>query len=271
MPSALLPPSCPSLQVADDSNGSELSIFDPRAQSWVQWMGATHGANAAQQMLEKAAMEEAAAALSMSRNRGMEEGLPGSPHDPLRHNPDGSLRAGGSPPGLRDQSPDVTLSKPYNQPGSPMTPDVRLWHRCAALGVGREVGAMVKQSLGGRGKADRGPARRAWALAQVRWGDGGCGGAGRRMRTARWGVQRRGVHGWAAELCGAPVGRGQSCEECRRAGACTRTTPSRGQEHCLLAACASPRRRVRVRTHLPVPAGPWWCTRRTTCAAWCGS
>lgn len=56
-------------QVADDSNGNELSIFDPRAQPWVSWMDATHGNAAAAQMLAKAAMEEAAAALNMGRAR----------------------------------------------------------------------------------------------------------------------------------------------------------------------------------------------------------
>lgn len=49
------------LLVADDSNGAELTIFDPRAQAWITWMGVTHGNAAASQMLAKAAMEEAAA------------------------------------------------------------------------------------------------------------------------------------------------------------------------------------------------------------------
>ncbi len=46
-----------------------MSIFDPRSQPWVQWMDATHGNAAAQQMLQRAAQEEAAAALNMGRTR----------------------------------------------------------------------------------------------------------------------------------------------------------------------------------------------------------
>ena len=49
------------LLVSDDSNGAELTIFDPRSQPWVNWMDATHGNAAAAQMLAKAAQEEAAA------------------------------------------------------------------------------------------------------------------------------------------------------------------------------------------------------------------
>lgn len=61
------------LLVADDSNGAELTIFDPRGQPWVQWMDAMHGNAAAAQMLAKAAMEEAEAALSVHRVGAMDD------------------------------------------------------------------------------------------------------------------------------------------------------------------------------------------------------
>jgi hypothetical protein len=38
----------------------------------------------------------------------------------------------GDSPG-RAESPDVTLSKPYVPGHSPMTPDVRLWHRAVVV------------------------------------------------------------------------------------------------------------------------------------------
>ncbi|KAF5832994.1 hypothetical protein DUNSADRAFT_10950, partial [Dunaliella salina] len=127
------------LLVADDSNGAELSIFDPRAQPWVQWMDATHGNAAAAQMLAKAAMEEAAAALSVRRVSPMDDLRPTAPDDGHGHTLDPRMVStpsaiGVAPPvsPVRAGSPDVTLSK--HMPGStPMTPDVRLWHRAVVV------------------------------------------------------------------------------------------------------------------------------------------
>jgi len=34
---------------------------------------------------------------------------------------------------LRAESPDVTLSKPHQAGNTPMTPDVRLWHRAVVV------------------------------------------------------------------------------------------------------------------------------------------
>lgn len=43
------------LLVSDDSNGGELTIFDPRSPAWQQFMESMHGNAAASRMLEKAA------------------------------------------------------------------------------------------------------------------------------------------------------------------------------------------------------------------------
>jgi len=139
------------LLVADDSNGAELSIFDPRAQPWVQWMDATHGNAAASQMLAKAAMEEAAAALSVRRVSPMDDLRPAAPDDGHGHTLDPRMVStpsaiGVAPPvsPVRADSPDVTLSK--HMPGStPMTPDVRLWHRAVVVHQENSLRGMVRQ------------------------------------------------------------------------------------------------------------------------------
>ncbi|KAL6761015.1 Metallo-dependent phosphatase-like protein [Haematococcus lacustris] len=133
------------LLVADDSNGAELSIFDPRAAAWVQWMGAMHG-NAAAAMLAKAASEEAAAALSLGRvsmddlQAGVEPASNGQPDmtaaAAVQRLSDSPNRAG---------SPDVTLSKPYLPSQNPMTPDVRLWHRAVVVHQENSLRGMVRQ------------------------------------------------------------------------------------------------------------------------------
>lgn len=105
-------------------------------------MDATHGNAAAAQMLAKAAMEEAAAALNVRRVSAM---------DDLRvadDNIDGSMmaRAGAESPGSqRADSPDVTLSKPYQPGGSPLTPDVRLWHRAVVVHQENSLRGLVRQ------------------------------------------------------------------------------------------------------------------------------
>lgn len=50
---------------------------------------------------------------------------------------------------MRAESPDVTLSKPQQGPNTPMTPDVRLWHRAV----------VVHQVWGWSGQGARGHAR----------------------------------------------------------------------------------------------------------------
>ncbi|KAL6748213.1 Metallo-dependent phosphatase-like protein [Haematococcus lacustris] len=133
------------LLVADDSNGAELSIFDPRAAAWVQWMGAMHG-NAAAAMLAKAASEEAAAALSLGRvsmeelRSGEDSGSTGAPDMTAAA---ASQRLSESP--NRADSPDVTLSKPYLPSQNLMTPDVRLWHRAVVVHQENSLRGMVRQ------------------------------------------------------------------------------------------------------------------------------
>ena len=65
------------LLVSDDSNGAELTIFDPRSQPWMTWMDAMHGNAAAAQMLAKAAQEEAAAVSSFDAKCGCSPSLSG--------------------------------------------------------------------------------------------------------------------------------------------------------------------------------------------------
>lgn len=129
------------LLVADDSNGAELTIFDPRAQPWVQWMDATHGNSAAAHMLAKAAMEEAAAALSvrgsgaMDNLRCIDEQI-----DSIeRANRAGAARGS-------DGSPDLSLHRGMNLGGSPCaTPDVRLWHRAVVVHQENSLRGLVRQ------------------------------------------------------------------------------------------------------------------------------
>ena len=144
------------LLIADDSNGTDLGLFDPRSPPWMQWMDATHGNVAAAQMLAKAAMEEAEAALSVRRvgamddlssideqidnieraNRQQAGGNQGS------DSPPGSLGgAFGVPPG-RGGSPDLTL---HRGALSPTTPDVRLWHRAVVVHQENHLRGMVRQ------------------------------------------------------------------------------------------------------------------------------
>lgn len=143
------------LLIADDSNGTDLGLFDPRSPPWMQWMDATHGNVAAAQMLAKAAMEEAAAALRVPRVGAMDDlssideqidsieranrqqaGGQGS------DSPPGSLGgAFGVVPG-RGGSPDLTL---HRGALSPTTPDVRLWHRAVVVHQENHLRGMVRQ------------------------------------------------------------------------------------------------------------------------------
>ncbi|GAX81721.1 hypothetical protein CEUSTIGMA_g9149.t1 [Chlamydomonas eustigma] len=127
------------LLVADDSNGAELTIFDPRAQPWIQWMDATHGNAAAAAMLAKAAQEEAAAAQALSVRRvGAMDDMSGI------NEQIGSIeranRLHESPVGRG--SPDLTLSRGQ---ASPTTPDVRLWHRAVVVHQENSLRGLVRQ------------------------------------------------------------------------------------------------------------------------------
>ncbi|MEW5310510.1 MAG: hypothetical protein WDW38_002301 [Sanguina aurantia] len=145
------------LLVADDSGGTELTIFDPRSQPWIQWMDATHGNAAASQILDKAAREEAAAAERLQQQA-------------LRRSPSGedllsreaadaeaalSLRdSGASSAGYRlsesvagrSESPDLTLGKSPPAGHTPyVTPDVKLWHRAVVVHQENSLRGLVRQ------------------------------------------------------------------------------------------------------------------------------
>ena len=130
------------LLVADDSNGAELSIFDPRAQPWTQWLDATHGNAAAAQLLAKAAMEEAAAALSVRRVSAVDDL---KCIDEQIDSIERGSRLSDSPSSQRSESPDVTLGKAYNPSTSQLTPDVRLWHRAVVVHQENSLRGLVRQ------------------------------------------------------------------------------------------------------------------------------
>ncbi|KAG1666120.1 hypothetical protein FOA52_010910 [Chlamydomonas sp. UWO 241] len=129
------------LLVADDSNGTELTIFDPRAQPWVDWMDAMHGKAGASHILAKAAQEEAAAALALTAGSGV-----------------GSMREMGEQIGSIERaarvgreaegSPDLSLHRGMHahSPGSGQaTPDVRLWHRAVVVHQENSLRGLVRQ------------------------------------------------------------------------------------------------------------------------------
>ncbi len=131
------------LLVADDSNGTELSIFDPRSPAWQQYMEAMHGNAAASRMLEKAAAEEAAAAAALKvrqvhtddlrcMDEQIEAGMGGS-------------RLSDSPSALRSASPDVSLGKDHVPGTTPLTPDVKLWHRAVVVHQENSMRGLVRQ------------------------------------------------------------------------------------------------------------------------------
>lgn len=111
----------PAAVVADDAGGAELTICDPRAPAWSQYLNSVHGsASAAQMLAEAAAAEAAAAAAVASRSNSLGGSQELSPD-----------RAMGTPegPSSRDSSPTLTLGQRHLPGSSPPTPDVRLYHR----------------------------------------------------------------------------------------------------------------------------------------------
>ncbi|WPT14103.1 Serine/threonine-protein phosphatase BSL1-like protein [Picochlorum sp. SENEW3] len=110
--------------LAEDATGAgELSVCDPRAPPWQEWIAAAHGAAAAQHLASAAAEEaEAAAALNIKRvdNSGdlkqMDASMPGA--------------RGSEPPG------SVSLAQRRGEfpAGRDMpTPDIRLYHRAVVV------------------------------------------------------------------------------------------------------------------------------------------
>jgi hypothetical protein len=138
------------LLVADDSNGTELSIFDPRSPAWQQFMETMHGNAAASRMLEKAAAEEAAAAAALNVRRV-------SAMDDLRCVDEqldsagaaavaaAASRQSDSPSANRAASPEVSLGKDHVPGTTPYTPDVKLWHRAVVVHQENSLRGLVRQ------------------------------------------------------------------------------------------------------------------------------
>lgn len=105
---------------ADDAGGAELTICDPRAPAWSQYLNSVHGsANAAQMLAEAAAAEAAVAAAVASRSN--------SQGGSVSEQSEANDRVMSSP--SRDESPTLTLGARHLPGSSPPTPDVRLYHR----------------------------------------------------------------------------------------------------------------------------------------------
>lgn len=141
------------LLVADDSGGTELTIFDPRSQPWIQWMDATHGNAAASQILDKAAREEAAAAErllaaavrrspssdDLSREQADADALQRDSGSSASYRLSESVAA-------RSESPDLTLGKSPPAGHTPyVTPDVKLWHRAVVVHQENSLRGLVRQ------------------------------------------------------------------------------------------------------------------------------
>lgn len=103
---------------ADDAGGAELTICDPRAPAWSQYLNSVHGsANAAQMLAEAAAAEAAVAAAVASRSNSQGGSSEQLENDRIMSSPS------------RDESPTLTLNQRHHPGSSPPTPDVRLYHR----------------------------------------------------------------------------------------------------------------------------------------------
>lgn len=106
---------------ADDAGGAELTICDPRAPAWSQYLNSVHGSASAAQMLAEAAAAEAAAAAAVASRSNSQGGSQELSPDRSMGTPEG--------PGSRDSSPTLTLGQRHLPGSSPPTPDVRLYHR----------------------------------------------------------------------------------------------------------------------------------------------
>lgn len=133
------------LLVADDSNGTELSIFDPRSSAWQQYMETMHGNAAASRMLEKAAAEEAAAAAALNVRRVSAMDDLRCVDEQLDGTGAGGSRTSDSPSTNRSSSPDVSLGKDHIPGTTPYTPDVKLWHRAVVVHQENSLRGLVRQ------------------------------------------------------------------------------------------------------------------------------
>jgi hypothetical protein len=116
------------------------------AQAWQQFMEAMHGNAAASRMLEKAAQEEAAAALNVRRSSAMDDLLSAEHLDGAGASagPRGGVGSD-SPSTGRSDSPDVTLGKAHVPGTTPYTPDVKLWHRAVVVHQENSLRGLVRQ------------------------------------------------------------------------------------------------------------------------------
>lgn len=125
------------LLLADDAGGAELTICDPRAPAWSQYLNSVHGSASAAQMLAEAAAAEAAVAAavaSRSTSGGGSQDL----------SPDRSMGTPGGPDS-RDASPTLTLGQRHLPGSSPPTPDVRLYHRAVVAPMEPPLRGLVRQ------------------------------------------------------------------------------------------------------------------------------
>lgn len=121
------------LLLADDAGGAELTICDPRAPAWSQYLNSVHGSASAAQMLAEAAAAEAAVAAAVASRSNSQGGSPEQVDD----------RAMSSP--ARDESPTLTLNQHHRAGASPPTPDVRLYHRAVVAPMEPPLRGLVRQ------------------------------------------------------------------------------------------------------------------------------
>ena len=137
------------LLLADDSLGAgELSICDPRAQAWQQWISEAHGAEAAA-ALAAAAAEEAAAAAALNIRRINNAGNLRSLDEDLMGGANGGGEGGGGSAGGSPRSVTLAQRRRGEFPaGRDMpTPDVRLYHRAVVVAqdVSGQLRGLVRQ------------------------------------------------------------------------------------------------------------------------------
>ncbi len=132
----------PHCLATDDAGGAELTICDPRAPAWSQYLNSVHGSASAAQMLAEAAAAEAAAAAAVA-SRSNSTGGSADTSDAVTAD-----RAMASP--IRDESPTLTLNQAHRPGASPPTPDVRLYHRAVVAPMEPPLRCGVCQAYGAR-------------------------------------------------------------------------------------------------------------------------
>lgn len=128
--------------LADDSAGSELTVCDPRAPAWQQWINSVHGVDAAV-VLAKAAAEEAAAAAAMgvrrvapSHDLEADEAAASAAAAATAEHPRVAAEgpSSGSPPSTGSSLSLAVRRRGEFPPSRDMpTPDVRLYHRAVVV------------------------------------------------------------------------------------------------------------------------------------------